>query len=507
MRAPIGRRKFSIAASSALAAIPVLAAWRPGAAQAQAAKTLRVSVQNAFTTIDPQKIRSSPEFVYVRLVFNALTDFDENYAVRPELAERWEASADLKTWTFHLRRGVKFHNGRELEAEDVIATYKRGLDPATGSVARTDLGVIEGMEAVDRHTVRFVLNAPYSAFPAVLTSYYARIMPRDAFGQATTKPIGTGPFKFVEHLPGDRITLERNPDYFRAGMPKLDRVVLRVVPEAASAVAALRAGDLEVVHNLPPEQVGNLKGASNLRVDVVNTGNWIALGMRNDIPPFNNPKVRQAMLALLDKAEIAEIAAFGLATPTHMSVPPGSNAYTTRPLRKGDPEAAKKLFAEAGFRGPLNLWIIGERDIQQRIAVAVRDQARRAGVTVEIKTAPADRFFTEVEGREPFWVTTFFMRATPDMMLYPFFHSTGTWNTRLWRYKNPAVDKLLTDARQELDPERQRAMYRQVQDLLLDDPPAIPLFVFQFANGVSNRVQNFKSTPRWWLDLDNVMIG
>jgi peptide/nickel transport system substrate-binding protein len=497
---------FRALVASAFMATMAIAGWPAEQAHAQSQNTLRISVQNAFTTVDPQKIRSSPEFVYVRLVFNALTDFDEKYNVTPELAERWEASADLKSWTFHLRRGVKFHNGRELEAEDVIATYKRGMDPATGSVARSDLGVIEGMEAIDRHTVRFNLNTPYAAFPAVLTSYYARIMPRDAFEQAATKPIGTGPFRFVEHVPGDRIALERNQDYFK-GAPKVDRVILRVIPEAASAVAALRSGDLDIIHNLPPEQVANVRGVRNLRVDVVDTGNWIALGMRTDIPPFNNLKLRQAVLALLDKSEVADIAAFGLATPTHLSVPPTSAAYTTRPMNKPDLATARRLLAESGFTGPLSLSIIGEREIQQRIAVAVRDQARRIGLTVDIKPSPADRFFTEVEGRDPFWITTFFMRATPDAMLYPFFHSSGVWNTRLWRYSDANVDKLLDDARTERDLGRQTEMYRQVQNALLDNPPAIPLFVFQFANGVAARVQNLKTTPRWWLDLDNVTLN
>ena len=157
------------------------------------------------------------EYNYAFLVFSRLTFFDENLNVVPDLAERGKSSPDQKVWTYHLRQGVKFHNGREVDAEDVVAVFNRNLDPANGSLVRGSLAILQKTEAVDKHTVRFTLSISYSAFPAITANFQTSIVPRDAVDTLTTKPIGTGPYAFVDYQPGGELNLPKNADYFCRG--------------------------------------------------------------------------------------------------------------------------------------------------------------------------------------------------------------------------------------------------------------------------------------------------
>src|ERR1700704_6419781 len=191
-------------------------------APAGAQGTLRVALGTTLSQLDPAKTTIGDEYVYVHLVFNGLSRIDPDMSVKPDLAESWTASDDLKTWTFRLRQGVKFHHGRVLDSEDVVATVKRILDPATGSRARTNLTMVEAVEAVDPLTVRFNLNQSYAGFADIFADRQLRIVPKDKLTELSTQPIGTGPFVFKSWSPGDRLELVKNPDYFEKGLPKLD---------------------------------------------------------------------------------------------------------------------------------------------------------------------------------------------------------------------------------------------------------------------------------------------
>src|SRR5581483_10457701 len=190
-------------------------------APSRAQGTLRVALGTTLSQLDPAKTTIGDEYVYVHLVFNGLSRIDPDMTVKPDLAESWTASDDLKTWTFKLRQGVKFHHGRVLDADDVVATMKRILDPATGSRARTNLTMVDKVAAVDPLTVRFDLNIPYAGFADIFADRQLRIVPKDKLDELSTTPIGTGPFRFKSWSPGERLELVKNPDYFEPGLPKL----------------------------------------------------------------------------------------------------------------------------------------------------------------------------------------------------------------------------------------------------------------------------------------------
>jgi peptide/nickel transport system substrate-binding protein len=500
MHLGIGQRLRAFAIASLVLVFPALQS------PASAEKVLTAALYANLNNLDPVKMTTGQEYNYALSVFDGITYIDRDMSVKPDLAERWDTSDDLKVWTFFLRKGVKFHNGRELEAEDVLATLNRILDPANGSRMRVNLAIVDKVEAVDRHTGRFTLKEPYSGFDALLADYQARISPREAAGELSTKPIGTGPFRFVEFIPNDRLVVEKNPDYWRPGQPKVDRIIYRIIPEYASAVAALENGEVQVVWNLPPEEIDKLKTSATARADEVTAGTWYAYVMRNDIPPFNDLKVRQAFFKLIDKATIADIASLGHGVATHTPIPPSHPAFNHDiPIAKQDIEGAKRLLAEAGHPDGMKvvLWMPKE-PVYERFAVGMRDLAKAGGVEVELKSVSTDQFFAEIEGKEPFTVTNFYGRPTPDTMVYSWFHSQGSWNQNLWKFKDAEVDQVLDKARAAKSVEEQTALYKRFQEILVERGPGPVVFVFNHANGVHNSVLNFHSSPRQWIDFREV---
>ena len=480
------------------------------APSAGAQGVLRVGVASNLNTLDPPKMKIGEEYIFNYLVYNALTQIGPDMKVRPDLAERWESSADLKTWTFHLRKGVKFHHGRELDAEDVIATVNRILDKATGSPARVNLSVIKEVTAVDKHTVRFTLNLAYSGLAEVMADRIVKITPRDRVDALATAPSGTGPFKFKEFVPGDHVTVVKNPDYWEKGAPLLDEVVLRIIPESAALTTALEAGSIDIIYMAPLEAIEKLKANPSLVVDGVPTSSWDAVVMRCDIPPFNNVKVRQALAAVADKPALTGLALFGQGTPTITAIPPG-HAFFNReiPIAKPDVALGKKLMAEAGLPNGLDikLFIPAGRPARERVGIAIREMAKPIGMRIDLQRVPWDKFVADIEGKAEFNVDGFFSRPTIDTAIYTWYHSTGSWNAITWHYANPRVDQILDQARATPSEDEQRRLYQEFQAIVDREVPGVVPYVVNHVNAYRKAVQGFRSTPMMWLDLRRTSVS
>jgi peptide/nickel transport system substrate-binding protein len=471
-----------------------------------AQKVLRVAVSSNLNTLDVPKTKIGEEYVVNYLLFNGLTDIGPDMKVRPDLAERWESTPDLKTWTFYLRKGVRFHHGREVDAEDVVVSINRILEKATGSAARVNLLVIKDVVALDKHTVRFTLNLAYAGFAEVLGDRVAKITPRDRIDTLATNPIGTGPFKFKEFVPADHVTVVKNPDYFE-GAPALDQVILRIMPESAAQVTALEAGSVELIFNLPLEAMDKLKANPNVMVDSVPTSNWEAVVMRTDVPPFNNVKLRQALAAVADKQALTSIALFGHGTPSHTAIPPSHPFYNDAiPIRKPDVEAGKKLMAEAGYANGIDvkMFIPAGRPTRERLGIAIRDMAKPIGMRIELQRVPWDKFIADIEGKAEFFTDGFLSRPTVDTFIYTWYHSTGSWNAITWHYSNPKVDEILERARATASEEEQKRLYREIQAIVDRDVPGIVPYVLNHVNAYRKGVKGFRTTPMSVLDLRRV---
>jgi peptide/nickel transport system substrate-binding protein len=492
---------------SFIAAIAVMFAAAFASPGAQAQQTLRISANTPVGTLDPVKMRlGALEYNYAFLVFSRLAFFDEDLNVVPDLAERWESSPDQKVWTFHLRKGAKFHNGREVEAEDVVAVFNRNLEPANGSLIRGSLAILQKAEVVDKHTVRFTLSIPYSAWPAITANFQTSIVPRDAVDTLTTKPIGTGAYQFVDYQPGGALNLAKNPDYFLPGQPKIEKVSFRIIPDFNTAVAALERGEIDLVWGLQPEHVDVVSKSKNAKVSEVASGSWMRLGMNHEMPPFDNPKVRQAVAKLLDKEMMTEVAMFGRAAVALTPIPT-THAFFNKAIGvpKPDPEGAKKLLAEAGYPNGLTISITtaAKQPVRERIAVAFREMAKKGGMNVEVNLVPEDQYRSD---KYPLTIGSYNGRAVPDLMVYDWYHSTGAWNRTSIRFKSPEVDKVLDEARQTSDPAKQKELYLKFQELIVANDPAPVLFILKSAVGVSNRVENFTASKHVIMDVRNTTL-
>jgi peptide/nickel transport system substrate-binding protein len=482
-----------------------------GAARAQAGGgTFRIALGASLRTLDPAKTTIGEEYIYCNLVFNGLTRMREDLVVEPELAEAWTFSEDLKTWTFTLRRGVKFHNGREMTAQDVIATYTRILDPATAAAPRTNYTMIEAMEAPDPYTVVFRLAYAYGGFADILSDRQVKIVPHDMVDQLATAPIGTGPFTMRSYTPGDRMILARFGDYFEAGQPRFDTVELRIVPEMSVRIAALQAGDMEVVWDIPPEQVKPLGGNSALRVESVPTGSWDAAIMNNAIAPFNDIRVRRAFHMAVDKRDVVELVLFGEGAPTHSPIPPNHPFFASDiPVNRADPAGARRLLAEAGHRNGVKVPLVIPvgRPVRERLGVTLQQLARPGGFDIEIQRVPFARYNAEVSGKAPFYIDGYFARPTLDTGTHPFLHSEGSWNQRLWLYKNAEVDRALAAARLTGDAAKQKEHYLAMQRAMAADPPGFIAYSVNFACAYRASVRGVKTHPMRWFDLRAGNIG
>lgn len=476
---------------------------------AAAESRLNVAISSNLNTLDPNIVRFGEEYVYNGLVFNGLVRFGADGKLEPDLATAWTASDDLKTWTFELRQGVKFHSGKDLEATDVVATINHIMDKAVGSTARTNLSMVGGVKALDKYKVEFTLTQPYAGFADLFAEHQMRIAPADKIGKMGANPDGTGPFKLESYTPGDRLILVKNPAYFRPGLPHLDKVVLRIIPEMAAQIVALRSGDIDLAWNIPPEAVSLLQSESGIKIDSTPTGAWDGIIMNNQVKPFDDVKVRQAVATALDKRTLVDAVLFGQGTTTLTPIP-ASSPYFYKDMKVGaaDPEKAKKLLAEAGYPDGFDITMhlpIG-RPTRERLGVVAAEMLKAANIRVKLQRVPWDQFNKEIEGKAAFYADGFFSRSTVDTSIYPFYHSAGSWNAGLWHYKNAEVDKLLDQARMTKDENARQTLYWQFQAAVEKDVPSLIAYNQNHTSAVSAKVSGFKSSPLLLLNLENVAI-
>ena len=496
---PVTRR--TLIASSIAISTMAQATSNPARA---ASSVLRIGISTSLNTLDPLITTLGDEYIYDILVFNGLTRMREDLSIEPDLAESWSSSEDLTRWTFHLRRGVKFHNGQELVADDVVATFRRLLDPATAAPSRSQYGMVAAVSAPDAATVVFDLSIPYSGLADVMCDRQVKITPRNLVDQLKTSPIGTGPFKFVSYTPGDRVVMTRNPDYFEPGLPKLNGVELRIIPEMSVKIAALQAGDIDVVWDLPLDQVQTVSAQPGVRAESVPTASWDAAVMNNLIPPFNDLKVRQAFNLAADRKDIIELTLFGQGVQTISPIPPTHPFYAgDQIIPQADPSAARKLLAEAGHPNGLTIPIISPvgRPTRERLAVTLQQLVKPAGFDLQVQRAPYSTFPAEVSGKAPLYVDGFFQRPTIDAATYPMLHSTGSWNATLWHYNNPDVDHALEAARRAGDPAVQKINYVTMQKAMVANPPGYFAYCMNFACAFRSSIVGIKTHPMRWFDL------
>ena len=458
-------------------------------------------------TLDPPLTTAVVDIAITQNTYDNLLMIQPDSSVKPELATSWEANDDLSSYTFHLREGVKFHNGKDFKAEDVLFSFERLLDPEIDSPARpTYSDVIKDIVAVDDYTVRFDLQGPNAFFPDSLSIYQARIVASNVeIERLHLETFGTGPFKLVENLFGQRTTMGRNDDYWEEGKPYLDELVILNIPEPATRVEALKSGDVDVVYRMEVQSALGLVGNSDVvALELASPGNR-GLDMDNTVAPFDNVLVRKAIQAAADRDAIHHAAFLGK----------GAVAYD-HPFPENDPlhnfdarppeyniELAKDLLAQAGYEDGIDLTLYTSTVSPGlvEIAVAFKESAAPAGIRVDVVRKPEDGYWDVVWGVEPFTVVSWFGRANVDQSLSIQYHSEGSWMvskydpTKLGA--SPNSDELIERARGEKF-EAQKETYAQLQALLIEEVPRLNLVYVPIIWGARSDVRGIMPHPLGW---------
>jgi len=462
--------------------------------------TYRRPLANNPSTLDPALITDTVGHTVAHQLFDGLVQYDSSLTIIPALAESWKASRDGLSWTFFLRKGAKFHNDREVSADDVVYSFMRILDPKVKSKAPEVLlkikgareymdgrtRAVQGLRALDRYTIQIDLVEASVPFVSALAIGYYKIVPKEAVEELGTsfgaRPVGTGPFKFVHWKKDDEIVLEANHSYY-AGRAYLDRVEYKIYPGTRTdeMLAAFESGDLEDTF-IPAAYWTRAKESKRYRYFQRPVLGLRFFGLNATHPPLDNTLIRQAFNCAIDKEAIVHDILQDRFVAGKSILPPGTYGYDPqfRPY-PFDPQRARTLLAKAGFPGGKGLpvfqiWSNVRSEGIEREHEVIGRHLGEVGIRVEFSyntNWPA--FSSQVyEGKLPIfrygWVADV---PEPDDFLYRLFHSQSRNN--LTRYHNPRVDRLLDKARAEQDYLRRVELYREVERLIMEDSPIIPL--------------------------------
>jgi peptide/nickel transport system substrate-binding protein len=354
--------------------------------------------------------------------------------------------------------------------------------------------------------VKFVLKEPYGAWPSMLIERQLKIVPDGHSAEQLMKnPVGTGPFMLDSYTPGDRLVVKKNPRYWEAGLPRLDRVTLRIMPEDAAKIAALSAGDVDILWNVPLESIQELKAMSNIRVDEAATSTWDGIVLNNQVKPFNDVRVRQAFEKAVDKTKLVQFALFGAGAPTHTPIAPNSPAFNKAISFSPDIAGAKQLLAQAGYPNGFDITLnvpVG-RPTRERAAVALQQMLKDVGVRVKLERVPYSRWGATIAGKAPFYMDGYLARPTLDTATYPWYHSTGSWNNQMWHFKSERIDQVLDQARLETDPAKQNELYKTFQAYAVEDVPGVVMYTINFATAYTTSLKGYRTHPYSWMDLRN----
>jgi peptide/nickel transport system substrate-binding protein/oligopeptide transport system substrate-binding protein len=487
-------------------------------------------------TLDPARVTSTFEALVVQQLFDSLVQFDAELNVIPSIAHSWNASYDGLVWTFSLRKGVKFHNGRDVVADDFVYSFTRMMDPEIPSAGKSifarvkgaqaflagQVKQIEGLQALDDYTLRIVLSQPYAPLVRALGMWSFKVVPKEeverlgeAFGRS---PVGTGAFRFVAWKPGETITLEANETYFEQ-RPYLDQIVFRIFHKAPLEVmfAEFEANRLED-SKIPVdrrEQLLNDSRYQHIRIPIFQT---LFLWMDYREGPLRDRRVRRAIDLAIDRSYLVQTLRKGRFPEAHSIIPPGMFAYNPQlPKNKYDVEKAKQLLAEAGYPSgagmpPLELWSGVESPASVHDHHAIKDFLAKIGIQVQLRTASTwKEYVDQVCGKRPgsiFRYAWYPSMPDPDEVLYVLFHSQSEFNRG--HYHNEKVDRLLEQGRDELDDSKRSELYREAEKLIIADVPTINLVHYTFerlfhpyVHGVnaSSLDEHYIPMKTIWLDM------
>ncbi len=447
-------------------------------------------------SLDPQIQFSSPTYALVRHMFDPLVEFDADNKIVPKLAESWRV-VEPSAWEFKLRRGVKFHNGEPFTAGSVKFTLERVVKPETKSPQAFVFAWLDRVDVIDPQTVVIRTKGPYRPLLSIL-ALTDMLEPKAAVDPAAhgLKPVGTGPFRFVEYVPNSRVVLVRSDDYW-GPKPKFRNLTFREIRDNSTRVASLETGETDVIHNPPPEDLARLSANPKLEVKWVPAARALNVNFNSRrFKAFQDVRVRQALNYAVDKDALVRFVYKGMSTL--LRAPMTEEVAFFNPNLKPypyNPEQAKKLLAEAGypngfsiaFAGPVGRWVL-DKELSEAIVAQLGKVGVKASVTaLEFATYLAEHAaFLKGEGRFDAVLSGWgALTLDADWALWFNFHTPNRVG-----YANPEVDKLLEQGRAALDPKEAERIYWKAQEIVWDEAAWVWLFKHPEILGVNKRLKN-----------------
>ena len=500
---PFGRRTLLSGAAglSAAGLLPLASQAAPDGGPLRAA----MAGFTLINTLDPGKAAVNPEFFIIWGVFNSLVKFDQDMKVVGDLAASWTNPAP-DTWEFKLRPGVKFHDGSDLTAEDVVFTFARIADEKFASPVRKKMAVVTAVTAVDPLTVRFTTATPFAPLLTYLTNTRTstqivckkavQAMGDEQYGRT---PVGSGPWKLVEWRPNEKLGFAAHTGYFEPGLPKAAALDVLLIRDDSSAINALASGGVEFVNAVPygdTERVKRMPNISFLSRPGMNA-RFVHLNIQR--PPFDDVHFRRAVSMSIDRRAFIQAVVFGQAVPSQGYIPaaiPWAYDKEPRPYAQFNPQAARDELAKSKYGPGTEVVVYGFPDSWwKRMSEVFVDMVNRTlGVKFRVEFMDSRTHFARWQANDGWaWPNGWIALCDPDEYLYDCFHSTGWRNFS--KYSNPQVDRLLEQARQELDRETKGGkLYIEAERLIAEDCPSVFLMNTNSNSAVLSTVHGFEQT-------------
>ena len=480
---------------------------------------------------DPATFSWTERSVVARHIIEYLTLTGPDNITRPYLAKSWEASDDLKTWTFNLHKGIKWSNGDDFNADDVVFNFTRWLDPKTGS---SNLGLFNSMmedtgekdkdgkavkrmtkgavEKVDAHTVRIHLNSPVLSIPENLYNYPTGIVHRnfEKEGSDLSKnPVGTGPYTLAEFRLGEVAVLKKRKEPYWDGEVTLDEIrFVDLGKDPGASIAALATGQIDALYELDLTTLEAAKNIPGITIQSIPSAQTGVIRMNVSKKPFDDVRVRKAIQKTCDAQRQLDIAHQGLGVVgEHHHVASLHPEYFKLPEYKQDIEGAKKLLAEAGHAGGLTVACnVGNTNgtWEQDSVAVLKEDAAKAGITININVMPSSKYWDEWT-TAPLSLTSWTHRPLGTMVLALAYRSGVPWNET--GYANAEWDDLLTEAESTLDVEKRRAKMEKIEKILQDDAILVQPFFRSVFTAARDNVKNFEMHPTRYYRFHKVTVS
>jgi peptide/nickel transport system substrate-binding protein len=448
-------------------------------------------------SFDPTKMDNATDAQRSYQVYNRLCNLDRNMRLVPNLATSWESKPGAKEWTFVLREGVEFHNGKTFTAEDVIYAIGEHIKEGSRSPAKPYLQNISGMKADGKHIVKIELSSGSADLPYVFAhDFHMGVVPA---GWKDGDPVtGTGPYRLAEFTPGTRSVVKRFANYWKPDSAWVDTFITQGIADMTARSAALRAGDLDVVMALDPKLVSLMAADPKVKIAEIASGSHMTFAMLCDTAPTNDINVRTALKyafhreAML-KTVLLNHGQVGNDIPVSPAIPTYAHDI---PQRDFDADKAAYHWKKSGI-GSIEFVVSKAVGNGEEAGLILQAHAKTCGIDVQIKRVAADGYFQDTWMKVPFCVSGWNARPTADLMLTLGYQSHAPWNETHWR--NEKFDQLLADGRVELDDAKRKEIYRAAELLLHNEGGVIVPFFNNYIDATASRIQDFKPSPAYQL--------